>query len=194
LPLRVFILKSAISNLKSWEHHMANVETPQSVLAALEEALVGEFRAYQTLVEFAKDERRLLSGGDFTALLDLIAQKEKLVDELGRLEKKRLGAIEQWTRAAGDDAPPPTLADLLPGLDAATAERLGRLRRGILALVDQLRDLTRSNRLLAEAGMERVEAVRYFLLSLSQLPLGYRPPGQPAPEETGAALAVEQWA
>lgn len=173
---------------------MANLETPQSLLTALEEALVGEFRAYQMLVEFAKDERRLLSGGDFTALLDLVTRKEKVVDELGRLEKKRLAAIEQWTQTAEAGAPAPTLAELLPRLDLATAERLGRLRRGILALVEQLRDLTRSNRLLAETGMERVEAVRCFLLSLSQLPLGYRPPGQAAPEEVGTALAVEQWA
>ena len=187
---------------------MGDFETAPACLVALEGALVSEFRAYQTLVSLAKEERRALSSADLNALSALVAQKETLLGELNRLEISRCSAIEVWSRLtagngranqAPDNSEPPdrkelTLAAIIPRIDSSTAGRLGRLREGILALAAELNDLTHGNRVLAVSALERLEAVRNFLLSLSQPPMRYHPPGAPAPSMAEPALAGEHWA
>lgn len=187
---------------------MGDFETAPPCLVALEGALVGEFRAYQTLVSLTKEERRVLVSADLNALLALMTQKEALLGELNRLETSRYSAIAVWSRLTADNGralqtpdnhePPDrkelSLSAIMPRIDPSTAGRLGRLREGILALVAELNDLTHGNRVLAVSALERLEAVRNFLLSLSEPPVLYYPPGAPALSRTEAALAVEQWA
>ncbi|MBI3762790.1 MAG: flagellar export chaperone FlgN [Chloroflexi bacterium] len=186
---------------------MDDVERARACLVTLEGTLVGEFRAYQTLVKLAKEERRVLSLADLDALLSMVARKEALLGEVGRLEAARCVAIEEWARPANgagravaqENDKPPTLADMLPRIDAPTAGRMKRLREGILALVNQLNDLTHGNRALAALALDRLEAVRNFLISLNQPPAYYHPPGArstvPGQVEAAAlALAVERWA
>jgi flagellar biosynthesis/type III secretory pathway chaperone len=193
---------------------MGDVESAQGCLVVLEDVLVNEFRAYQTLVRLTKEERRVLSLADLNALVNLVAQKETLLGELGRLDAARCAAIEEWARLTAEDGhaasgvrsngrPAPqalrpygagvTLGEILPQIDPPTAGRLKRLREGILALVEQLTDLSQGNRALVNLALERLEAVRDFLISLAQPPAYYQPAGARAvPAE--AALALEQWA
>jgi len=150
----------------------------------------------------------MLSSADVDVLSALVAEMETLLDELNRLEASRCSAVEAWSRlTAGNgravampanheqgDRKELTLATLIPRIDPTTAGRLGRLRGGILALAAELNDLTHGNSVLAAAALERLEAVRSFLVSLSQPPVRYHPLATPAPNRTEAALAVEQWA
>jgi flagellar biosynthesis/type III secretory pathway chaperone len=164
------------------------------LLAILEDTLVAEFRAYQALVQMTKDERRLLPDGDVKALLDLIGQKERLLDEIDHLERKRQATLAEWARLEGRAAPPPNLLSMLPDLDERVAQRLGHLRDGILVLVEQQRDLARGNKLLVNQALQQVQAVRDFLINLCDTPRGYQPPGQAGPAYARVTLAVEQMA
>jgi flagellar biosynthesis/type III secretory pathway chaperone len=169
---------------------MSDTENIQRHLTTLEDTLVSEFRAYQSLAALTQNERQALLASDVTALQDLLTQQEALLGNLERLESARQAALENWARAANVEAH--TLSDVLANLDATTGERLKRLRDGILALTDQLRELQRGNRALANSALEGVEAVHNFLLSLSQTPTGYQRPGSTQNTTLSTALAVEQ--
>jgi flagellar biosynthesis/type III secretory pathway chaperone len=162
----------------------------QRHLTALEDALVGEFRAYQTLVALTQDERQALLANNLVMLQEVLAQKETLLGNLERLENARQVALNAWADAAGVESR--TLTDILSSLDTASGERLKRLRDGILALTIRLREISQGNRALADSALEGVAAVHSFLLSLSQVPTGYQRPGMPQNVTPSIALAVEQ--
>jgi flagellar biosynthesis/type III secretory pathway chaperone len=169
---------------------MPDTENLQRHLTALEDALVSEFRAYQTLVALTQDERQALLANDVNRIQGVLAQKETLAGNLERLESARMAALEAWASATGIEAH--TLTAILSSLDPATSERLKRLRDGILALTTQLRELSHGNRALANSALEGAAALQNFLLSLSQVPTGYQRPGSPPNIAPSMALAVEQ--
>ena len=169
---------------------MPDADLLQRHLTSIEDTLVGEFRAYQSLVALTQTERQALLANTPETLQDVLAQKETLLGNLERLESARQSALAAWAAAAGVEAR--TLTDLLSHLDPASSERLKRLRDGILALTTQLRELSQGNRALADSALEGVAAVHSFLLSLSQVSTGYQRPGAPANVAPSIALAVEQ--
>jgi len=164
---------------------------PAMLSTRLEDILVAEFRAYGELVACSRQERAFLTQADVTPLTTLLEQKERIVDELNQLERRRQVTLREW---AGNPAQPLTLADLLPLLDPDLAERVSRLREGILVMVERERELARGNRLLASAALERTEAMRTFLVNLSAPLEGYRPPGAPTSASLAASLTAERWA
>jgi flagellar biosynthesis/type III secretory pathway chaperone len=164
-----------------------------ALLVELEAVLVQEFRLYQRLLTLAQDERRALTTADLSALTAALHSTEAIYAELTQLESQRRQTLEQWAQA-GQTPPPASLAEMLPRLEAAAAQRLNRLREGILALAQQLRDLGQGNRALAVAALERVDELRRFLLTLAQAPAGYAPPGQTVAAPVVVALSREQWA
>ena len=170
---------------------MPALNSSQAYLTVLEDALVGEFRAYQMLVDVTREERRLLSASDLPALIVLLERKENLLAELSRLDSARQTALEHWATASAVGAR--TLTELLPHLEETQAGRLRRLREGILTLVDDVRALAPGNRALAQTALGHVEAVRDFLIALSQPNAGYQALGRPAAAGESLLLA-EQWA
>lgn len=169
-------------------------ENYQAILTSLEDLLVREFRTYQSLVLLTRDERTSLASGDIHTLMTLVEQKDELLDDLMRLEDSRARVTEAWVDASGFSSPSPTIADMLPELDSSIAGRFGRLREGILALVEDLRELTHGNTALVNMAMERVDAVRFFLMNLGQPEAGYQPPGVSPSTTSPAVWEVEHWA
>lgn len=164
-------------------------------LSALEAALVRQFRLMQALGALTRSEREALAAGDVAALEDLLAQKAQLQVELDRLDGMRVAALEAWAQASGWPEAQMALADMLAHLRPPVAERLGHLRQGILALAGEIGELTRGNRALAASALERVGAVREFLIGLERPAEGYQPWGAaPAPARSSASLTLEQWA
>lgn len=160
-------------------------------MAALESALVSEFRAYQHLVKATREERRVLVLNDLTTLPQVLAAKEEWVNLLVRLEATRQETLERWAREVAFPATTPTLGTILPYVNGS-GERLRSLRQGILALAEELHDLNRGNRALAQSALERVDAMREFLLSLSDPAEGYPP--RPAQTAQAAAVLADHWA
>lgn len=169
---------------------MSNGSNLNAHLAALESALVSEFRAYQTLVALTRDERQALAAGDFKSLSEVLTRKDEWLALLGRMEDSRRAAIAGWAAVTAFSSPAPTLADMLPHLNGF-GDRLRHLRHGIVALADELRDLNRGNRALAASALERVDAVREFLVNVAGAGEGYQPFGAPA---QSAAVLMEHYA
>lgn len=157
---------------------MSNGSSGDAHVAALESALVSEFRAYQSLVALTRDERRALAGSDFKTLSDVLTRKEEWLALLGRMEDSRRAAIEGWARDGAFNSNSPAPAAKLLYI-SSFGDRLQPLQHGIGALADELRQLNRGNRALAAAALDRVEAVRDFLLSVAQVGEGDQSFGAP---------------
>jgi flagellar biosynthesis/type III secretory pathway chaperone len=172
-----------VANEKTLEH-----------LNALEDVLVKEFRLCQNLHALTKDERAALAKNDVSSLLTLVERKEALLDELGQLDDSRRTLTQETSQQLGLNIESPTLTDILPAIDLDSATRLGHLREGILALMNEVKDLTHGNRALAVTALERTDAVQAFLLSLYQTPAGYRPQNVPASREPTLSWEVDHTA
>ncbi len=143
-------------------------------LEQIERALAGEFRLYQKLLDVTRRERKALTGGGLLPLSDVIAEKERLIDELHGLELAREDAVRAYASSAGN-LQADTLSDVIAAVDAATADRFNRLRDGILSIASQLRELGSGNRALAGVALERLEATRSYLISLTAPVPAYGP-------------------
>jgi flagellar biosynthesis/type III secretory pathway chaperone len=167
-------------------------DTPE-LLSTLEELLVKEFRACQSLHTLTRAERQALSqplsSGDIHRLCGLVEEKEVLLDQLGQLEDERRMLVGEIAAQTGLRAEQPTLAELLEFLKVPEAGRISRLRDGILTLSANVREMTSGNLALAGTALERADAVQAFLLNLYRPPDGYLPPGAPA--RPAASLAWE---
>lgn len=159
----------------------------------LEDALVNEFRIFQSLVELSKKELEALTKRDTTMLSSLVEQKEILLDDLNELEETRRTITEDFAYLAGIDIDPPTLQDIYPYLDKATYERMHRIQDGIIALAREIRNLNRNNLALAKTALEWADATQAYLLSLHQPEFEtYQAPGK-NPKRQGAVRSFDQW-
>ena len=77
------------------------MENLQDHLITLEDILVQEFRAYQTLHNLTKEERQFLSRGDASSLEPVVEKKEVVLDELNQLEDQRRMIVPKLAEIAG---------------------------------------------------------------------------------------------
>jgi flagellar biosynthesis/type III secretory pathway chaperone len=162
------------------------------LIADLEDALVNEFRIFQSLVELSKNELDALTRHDVQVLLGLVEQKETLLDELGRTEDVRRIITEDLAHLTGLESALPTVSEVVPILGGPVSERLMRIQEGILALGSEIKILNRSNLALAQAALEWADATQAFLLSLYQPELdNYQPPGK-YPRSDAAVRSFDQ--
>ena len=150
-----------------------------ALIAELEDALVNEFRIFQSLVELSKKELNALTKHDIQVVLDLVEHKETLLDELGRTEDVRRIVTEDLAEHAGLAIAFPTVSEVVPLLGKPISERLTRIQEGILALGSEIKSLNRSNLALAQAALDWADTTQAFLLSLYHPELdNYQPPGK----------------
>ena len=165
-----------------------------TLLAALEDQLVREFRAYQSLILITREERTALASGDIPNLIALVDQKDHLLDDLMALEDTRIETVSAWGIASSIGKEDLTIADIVSKLEPAASARFSRLREGILAQVTELRDLNRGNQALAASALDRVDAVRSFFVSLDDGPQTYDVPGTSIVSTPQPTYGLEQWA
>jgi flagellar biosynthesis/type III secretory pathway chaperone len=171
---------------------MVATNRSHELLNALEDVLVREFRLSQNLSVLTKEERNALMIQDVTSLLTLVERKEALLDELGQLDDSRRMIIQETSALLDIKTESPSVADIISVVDADTSTRFSHLREGILALMNDVRDLTQGNRVLATSGLERVDAVQAFLLNLFRSPEGYKPHNAPVSREPFVAFEIDQ--
>jgi len=173
---------------------MSSIEYQLSLLTALEDQLVREFRAYQSLILLAREERTALASGDIHNLSALVEKKDSLIDELMALEELRVATVKSWGSATDFGTQDPTIADVVNAVDTPASSRFNRLREGILALVDELHDLNRGNQALVVAALDRVDAVRTFFVTMGSDPLTYEVSPAALLSNAQSSCGLEQWA
>ncbi len=162
-------------------------------VATLEDAMVNEFRIFQSLVELSRQELDALTKRDTNSLNVLVEKKEILLEDLNQLEEGRRMLTEDLAYLAGLRKPAPTLVDVLPYLDKQSAERIKRIQDGIVALGGEIRNLNRTNLALAKTALEWADATQAYLLSLHQPEFEtYEVPGKSSKRKS-AVRSFDQW-
>lgn len=143
----------------------------------LEATLVAEFRAFQKLLEVAKEQRACLSEGNVERLTPLLEEEEYLLDQLSMLEERRKTLCLAIAALIPLPEPADSLEALLPHLSAERRNRLENLRGGIQALTDEGREINQQVRYLTASRLQWVKASEDFLLSLLDPVNTYGPDG-----------------
>lgn len=142
-------------------------------LSYLESLFVREFRTSQRLYELTRQERLALYQDDSLRLFTLIGQKERLLDELTGLENAKFSMVKEMGIAGNGETKTLhvlKLIDLLKTIDAESARRLLRLQEGVLMVMNQVRELTRGNQVLALNALQRANTLQTSLLNAYQFP------------------------
>lgn len=171
---------------------MEPVDRNAQKIVPLESFLVSEFRAYQTLLKLSRQERKALMKADVLTLAGIVEQKDSLMDEIRRLEKGRSQVVRDWADYMGWSRRNPTIQEVIPHLPGASAERLKRIRTGILAISEELQDLTRGNQALAVSALERLDNMRTLILSFDQPPDHYACTGEKKISHAAASIRLEE--
>ncbi|MBN1267467.1 MAG: flagellar protein FlgN [Anaerolineales bacterium] len=171
---------------------MEQVDQNTKMSIPLESFLVSEFRAYQTLLKLTKQERMALVKADILTLAGIVEQKDSLMDEIHRLEKGRSQVVREWAERTGFTSSSPTIQDLVHYMPQPTAQRLERIRSGILSISVELRDMTRGNQALAVSALERLDHMRTLILSFDQPTDHYVSSGKKKDQATTASWKLEE--
>jgi flagellar biosynthesis/type III secretory pathway chaperone len=97
---------------------------------------------YDDLLALSERERDAIGRDDLTALAQIVAAKERIVDRAQALERVREAACAAWAKAWGMAAPP-TIGEVRQRSESAALRE--RLKAAALALSDRVSRLRRSN-------------------------------------------------
>jgi flagellar biosynthesis/type III secretory pathway chaperone len=170
---------------------MEQLDRSTQMMIPLESFLVSEFRAYQTLLKLTRQERKALIKADIFLLANLVDQKDTLMDEIHRLEKGRTQVVREWAEQHGLPATA-SIQQIIRHVPQVTGQRLERVRSGILAVSEELRDLSRGNQALAASALERLDHMRTLILSFDQPADEYISTGQKRIPQSAASIKLEE--
>ena len=122
-----------------------------AAVVELEDVLIAELRLAQTIDTLADQDREAILGGDTPAAAAVARAMTTCLAELSRLEAEHDRAVRRLAEQTGLPFDL-TLEQLLPHLDAATAQRLGVYRLGIIAHLEHSRSLRPASQALAVLG------------------------------------------
>jgi flagellar biosynthesis/type III secretory pathway chaperone len=112
-----------------------------------------ELGLYDQLLVLTRREREAVLGGDPSALEALVAEKEALIAQVGRVEARRQQWLADWAAEAGLDPAGLTLAGVSARLGAAAAAELDAAREELVARVRELAELGFRNRNLLSSAL-----------------------------------------
>lgn len=146
---------------------------------ALIEILTHECLAYRELLAHSEQERASIVGRDPGELNRLVAEKERLVASIGRLETRRQAWTAAWVIATA--APEPaSLTTIADTLDPAARATIAHLRDELLTHLHDLAALNERNNLLVQSAL-RIVSRSIDAFRRVSAPNGYMPSGSHGP-------------
>jgi len=171
---------------------MEQIDRNKQMITSLETFLVSEFRAYQTLLKLSRQEREALIKADVLSLAGTVEQKDALMVEIRRLQQDRSQSVRAWAQTQELSVENPSLRDILPYVPQDAGQRMKRIRSGILAISQELQDLTHGNQALAASALERIDNMRTLILSFDQPADHYIATGEKKSSMNSASLKLEE--
>lgn len=169
---------------------MVNHDQFCEYLIELEDTLVEQFRQIQQLIELTLSERQaLLENSD--SLMNIVEEKEALLDRLGVLEDNRRKAVQKLALERGIVSDETSIAELLPYLAESEARRVTRLAEGITSLAREARQLNDYNQALAVTRLDWLQAAQIFLVGAVQPEPAYAPPYKARPASEAANFGTD---
>ncbi|GAB4475384.1 MAG: hypothetical protein Kow0088_12180 [Anaerolineales bacterium] len=163
-----------------------------TLASTLEDLLVQEFRACQSLHQLTKEERQALSKNDLPSLEVILEQKEVVLDELGQIEDRRRMVTQKLGDQVGLHHANPTITAICQKLNNEIGQRIKHLKDGISALAEEVKVLTSGNHALAMIALERVDALQTILIDSFRPSLTYERPGTKASNQFDMVWDIDQ--
>lgn len=169
---------------------MVNHDQFSEYLIELEDVLVEQFRQIQQLIELTLSERQaLLENND--GLMNIVEEKEVLLDRLGVLEDNRRKAVQKLALERGIVSDETSIAEVLPYLEENDARRVTHLAEGITSLAREARQLNDYNQALAVTRLDWLQAAQVFLVGVVQPEPAYAPPYKARPAAEAANFGMD---
>ncbi|RCK71968.1 MAG: hypothetical protein ANABAC_2222 [Anaerolineae bacterium] len=163
-----------------------------TLATTLEDLLVQEFRACQSLHQLTREERQALSKNDLSSLEVILEQKEVVLDELGQIEDRRRMVTQNLGDQVGLKHTNPTLTAICQVLNNEIGRRIRHLKEGVSALAEEIKIMTSGNHALAMIALERVDALQTILIDSFRPSLTYERPGAKASTNFDMIWDVDQ--
>jgi hypothetical protein len=155
----------------------------QDHIASLEELMVKQFRGLQALAQITIRERAALAKNDSDGLILLASDKESVLEDIGIIGDSLHMVFEEIGKTIEMQKMLSLNEDLLPRLEAIPAERLSRLRDGIMTLYDEVHQLSLANKAIARNNQSDPDLSQAYLLNDFFSPEIYDTYRQPPAEE-----------
>jgi flagellar biosynthesis/type III secretory pathway chaperone len=144
----------------------------------LTDLLADEERLYGELLQIGQQEQGAILGRDPAGLHALIAEKERVIEMLARVETERQSWLAGWAAVNGA-APNATLADVTRQLTPLEAARVASVREALLRRVRDVAEMNNSNSHLLNGALRIVDrSIEVF--SRVGRDSGYQPSGEPS--------------
>lgn len=160
-------------------------------LKNLEDLLVKQFRMLQNLIELTKKERQRMLENDGGKVMQVVEEKEAVLDQLSLLEDARRKFVQSLALQVNLQSEQTSVGELLPFLPSTSSERIFRLSEGITTLVNQARDFSYGNQALAYSRLEWMKALQGFIVQTISLDNDYRPAGASPGARESVALGLD---
>lgn len=154
----------------------------------LEQILVRQFKSLKQLVALTQRERSTLLN-DPDAVLNLVEEKEALLDSMTLLEDQCRKMVQEISLTLGLHSQETSIEELLPYFEPEDARRVNTLSEGISGLAIEARELNRANQAIAVTRLDWLKATQEFLISIFLPEAGYQKPG--STRQDAAGLGVE---
>lgn len=163
-----------------------------TLATTLEDLLVQEFRACQSLHHLTKEERQALTKNDLNSLEVILEQKEVVLDELGQIEDRRRMITQNLGDLVGLKHTNPSITTICQKLNNEVGRRIKHLKEGISALAEEIKVITSGNHALAMIALERVDALQTILIDSFRPSLTYDRPGTKPSNQLDMVWEVDQ--
>lgn len=137
-----------------------------------------EEQLYAELLSIGQQEQSAILGNDPAALHTLVSQKERVIDQIARVETERQAWIAAWAAAAGAEATP-TLAELAHRVPPHEMGRVNAVRDALLRRIRDVAEMNYRNGQLLNGAL-RIVNRSIEVYSRVGGDGGYAPSGEPS--------------
>jgi len=117
-----------------------------------------EIEAFRELLDVLSEQQRFIVQQRIEDLRESVAEEEELILRMRDLERDRASKAETLSDTLGIAPGKLTLAEIIQIVEDRYAVRLSELRRGLLALMEKVKNTNAVNQFLLQQGLRFVES------------------------------------
>lgn len=161
--------------------------------SSLVKILEDEIKAYRGLLDLVRREKELLIEAKIPDLEEINFAKLKSIDAIQEVDKQREKAARELAQEIGANAERPRLLEMAVLIPEPNSSRLRNLHATLDLLMRRLKELNKSNQILANAALKVVNGcLNEIKTTISPMKPIYNPKGsKTVPEGVGHFISRE---
>lgn len=150
-----------------------------------------EIDAFNQLLKTLHGKQRAIVEGEIERLKKQIEAESEIVSQTKSLESQRILRTKELAQKLSINKLDPKLSEIIAKVEEKYAQRLAEQRNLLKSLIEQVRDLNKSNQFLLDYSLKFVEDTMRLLLSGNDKKNVYQKDGK-LQEETGSPKILNQ--